>query len=213
MSISKTTMALVAASGLALSACSNPDGTNNNTGTGALVGGLLGAVTGAAVSDNNKKGAIVGGLIGAGVGAGVGNILDRQQRALQQEIGGSGAQIINNGDHLVVRMPEGILFATESAVVKNAIRNDLIAVARNLNEYPNSTVQVVGHTDNTGTNAFNQDLSERRASAVASILRQGGVSGSRLAVFGLGETRPIASNGSASGRAQNRRVEIVIIPR
>ncbi|MHA3913233.1 OmpA family protein [Halovulum sp. GXIMD14793] len=213
MSFSKMTLTVVVGSALALSACTNPDGTTNNTGTGAAIGGLLGAVTGAAVSDNDRKGAVIGGIAGAALGAGVGNYLDRQQKALQRDIGGSGAQIINTGDKLVVRMPEGILFATESANVKPAIRNDLIAVARNLNEFPNSTVQVVGHTDNTGSTSFNQNLSERRAQAVSAILRQGGVSGSRLAVFGLGESQPIASNGSAAGRAQNRRVEIVIIPR
>lgn len=213
MSISKTSLTFVAVSGLALSACTNPDGSTNNTGTGAALGGLLGAATGALVSDNEKKGAVIGGILGAGVGAGVGNILDRQQAALQQDIGGSGAQIINTGDQLIVRMPEGITFATESATVKSTIRDDILAIARNLQQFPNNTVQVIGHTDNTGSTSFNQDLSERRAQAVAAILRQGGVPGGRLAVFGLGESRPIASNGTTSGRQQNRRVEIIITPR
>lgn len=213
MTISKTAMTLLATSCLALGACTNPDGSTNNTGTGAALGGIFGAIAGATIADDDKKGAIIGGLIGAGAGAAIGNNLDRQQAALQQDIRGSGAQIINTGDQLIVRMPEGITFATESATVKSSIRDDIFAIARNLQQFPNNTVQVIGHTDNTGSTSFNQNLSQRRAQAVASILRQGGVPGSRLAVFGYGESRPIASNGSASGRAQNRRVEIIITPR
>lgn len=213
MALTKTTMTMLATSCLALGACTNPDGTTNNTGTGAAVGGILGAITGATIADNDKKGAVIGGLLGAGAGAGIGSILDRQQAALEQDIGGSGAQIINTGDQLIVRMPEAITFATESATVRASIRDDILAVARNLQQFPNNTVQVIGHTDNTGSTSFNQGLSERRAQAVASILRQGGVPGNRLAVFGLGESRPIASNSSAGGRAQNRRVEIIITPR
>ncbi len=209
----KRPMILIAAAGLGLAACTNPDGTTNRTGTGAALGGLLGAATGAIVSDNNKRGAVIGGIAGAALGAGIGNVLDRQAADLQRDIGGSGARIINTGDQLIVRMPEAITFATESANVRASIQDDILAIARNLQQYPNSTVQVIGHTDNTGTNSFNQGLSERRAGAVASLLRQGGVPGSRIVSFGRGETQPIASNGNANGRAQNRRVEIVITPR
>ncbi|MEM9811682.1 MAG: OmpA family protein, partial [Pseudomonadota bacterium] len=102
--------------------------------------------------------------------------------------------------------------ATESAAVRPSIQDDILAVAQNLLEYPNNTVQVIGHTDNTGTQAFNQGLSERRADAVASLLRQGGVPSSRINAFGVGETQPIATNSTAAGRSQNRRVEIVITP-
>ena len=121
-------------------------------------------------------------------------------------------RIVNNGDELVVIMPEGILFATDSAAVQPSIQNDLYTVADNLNRYPNTRVEIVGHTDNTGSAAHNRDLSQRRADAVAAILRNGGVSGTRIAAYGRGEDQPVASNLTAEGRAQNRRVEIHIIP-
>lgn len=209
----KSSVAVLAVAGIVLAGCSNPDGSENNTGTGAIVGGVLGAIVGASLPGDDKKGAVLGGIAGAALGAGAGNILDRQQAALARDIRGSGAQIINTGDQLIVRMPEGITFATESATVRSGIRDDILAIARNLQEFPNNSVQVIGHTDNTGSSSFNQDLSQRRANAVASLLRQGGVPSGRLRVFGQGETQPIASNGSAGGRSQNRRVEIIITPR
>jgi outer membrane protein OmpA-like peptidoglycan-associated protein len=104
------------------------------------------------------------------------------------------------------------LFATDSAAVRPDLRSDLNAVAASLLRYPNSTIQVVGHTDNTGTAAYNQDLSQRRAVSVASILRESGVPGGRIAAVGRGEDQPIASNLTPEGRAQNRRVEIIIRP-
>ena len=110
-------------------------------------------------------------------------------------------------------MPEGILFATGSAAVQGAVQNDLYAVADSLNRFPNSRIEVVGHTDNVGAAAFNQDLSNRRASAVAAILQNAGVSGARIVAYGRGEDVPVASNLTPEGRQQNRRVEIVIIPR
>lgn len=213
MPILNRPIVLIAVAGLGLAACTNPDGSTNRTGTGAAIGGVLGAITGAAVSDNKRRGAVVGGIIGTVAGGGIGNILDRQEAELRRDIGGSGARIINTGEQLIVQMPEGILFATESAVVRPAIRDDLFTIARSLQDYPNSSVQVIGHTDNTGTNAFNQRLSEDRAASVSAILRQGGVSPSRIVAFGRGETQPIASNSTPEGRQANRRVEIVITPR
>jgi outer membrane protein OmpA-like peptidoglycan-associated protein len=109
-------------------------------------------------------------------------------------------------------MPEGLLFAVDSASVMPSIQNDLYAVADNLNRYPNSRVEIIGHTDNTGSAAYNQDLSQRRAMAVSAVLRNAGVSGGRLVAYGRGEDVPVASNLTPEGRAQNRRVEILIIP-
>lgn len=211
MSLTRS-LILVSVAGLGLAACTNPDGTTNRTGTGAALGGIAGAITGAIIADDDKKGAVIGGIAGAAVGAGIGNVLDRQAAALEQEIGDSGARIINTGDRLIVQLPEAITFATESAVVRPSIQDDILAIAANLQQYPNNTVQVIGHTDNTGSNAFNQTLSEQRAAAVASILRSGGVSSSRIVAYGVGETQPIATNSTPAGRAQNRRVEIVITP-
>lgn len=212
MSRINTPLALAAIAGLALTGCTNPDGSTNNTGTGVLLGGVLGATTGAIIDDGQKEGAIIGGLIGAGVGGVIGNQLDKQQAELEQEIGGSGARIINTGDRLIVVMPEAITFDVDSATVRNSIRDELYAISRSLQNYPNTTVQVIGHTDNTGSTSYNQGLSERRANSVASILIQGGTSSSRIVAYGRGETQPVATNATPQGRQQNRRVEIVITP-
>jgi outer membrane protein OmpA-like peptidoglycan-associated protein len=109
-------------------------------------------------------------------------------------------------------MPQDILFAVDSASVSGSLQDDLGAVANSLRRYPDSTVEVVGHTDNTGSAAYNQDLSQRRASAVASILASYGVSSGRIRAYGRGEDQPIASNLTVDGRAQNRRVDIFIRP-
>ena len=193
----------------------NPNDPNQRTRNGAMIGAGTGALLGILSGKGGKNKldrAVVGGLVGAGTGAIVGNILDKQAAELQRDITTNGVSVINQGDKLVVSMPEGILFAVDSASVNPSIMNDLYTVANNLNRYPNSTVQVIGHTDNTGSAAYNQDLSQRRATAVAAVLQQGGVNGARVVPYGRGESQPVASNLTPEGRAQNRRVEIVIIP-
>jgi outer membrane protein OmpA-like peptidoglycan-associated protein len=184
----------------------------NRTQQGALIGGLAGAVTGAAASDKAGKGALIGGAIGALGGAAIGNALDRQEAELRAELQNDRVQITNTGDRLIVTLPQDILFPVDSAVVNSSLRGDLLTVADSLQNYPGSTVQVVGHTDNSGSAAYNQKLSERRANSVADVLREGGVSYNRIRAFGRGEDQPIASNLTAEGKAQNRRVEIVILP-
>lgn len=211
---------LLAASGLvALGACAPTDGTGttgmSRTQQGALAGAAVGAVLGATRDDdsnNEGRDAARGAILGAAAGAVAGNVLDRQAKALQQSLSNPNIQVINRGSYLQVVMPEGILFATGSAAVSGAAQNDLYAVARNLNQYPNSRVEVVGHTDNTGSMALNMDLSQRRAQSVAGILAAAGVSSGRLMASGAGYNQPIASNNTAEGRAQNRRVEILIRP-
>ena len=212
MSPVRSSVAIAMIAGIGLMGCTNPDGTANNTGTGVLAGGALGAATGALLSGGDKKGAIIGGIVGAGAGGVIGNQLDKQQAELQQEIGGSGARIVNTGDRLIVVMPEAITFDVDSSTVYGSIRDELFAVSRSLQKYPNTTVQVVGHTDSTGSTAYNQSLSERRANSVASILISGGTPSSRIVAYGRGETQPVASNSNDAGRRQNRRVEIIITP-
>ncbi len=211
MALNSHKLILVAVAGLGLSACANPDGSTNNTNTGALVGAGVGAALGNLIGEDTK-GTAIGAIVGAGVGGAIGNQLDKQQAALEQDIGGSGARIINTGERLIVSLPEAITFATESAAVRPDIQDDIFAIARNLQQFPNNTVQVIGHTDNTGTDAFNQTLSERRASAVTNLLISGGVPSSRLVSFGMGERQPVASNSTPEGRQANRRVEIIITP-
>lgn len=206
---------LIASTGLiALAACTTdpyapqggaPSRTQQGAIAGAVVGGLLGA-------GESKKRAAQGAILGAGIGAIGGNILDRQAQALDQQLNNSNIQVINNGQFLTVRMPESALFGFDSAAVSAQGQNDLYTIARNLNQYGNSTIQVVGHTDARGTQAYNMDLSQRRARSVAGILTAGGVSQSRIATSGMGSSQPVSSNDTDAGRAQNRRVEILIHP-
>jgi outer membrane protein OmpA-like peptidoglycan-associated protein len=149
-------------------------------------------------------GAIVGGMVG--------NQLDKQAGDLRSSFNNSRIQVVNTGSMLKVIMPQGILFATDSAEVSASLYPDLRALAENLREYPNSTVKVVGHTDNTGSASYNLQLSQRRAQAVQSVIQANGVGAARLTAIGKGDSEPVASNLTAEGRQQNRRVEVLIIP-
>jgi len=142
----------------------------------------------------------------------IGNALDRQAADLRASMNNSDVQIVNTGNELIVTMPQDILFAVDSYTVRSDLQTDLRALAQNLQSYPNTTVDVIGHTDNTGDAGYNQGLSARRANAVANVILGAGVSSSRVRAFGRGEDAPIASNLTPEGRQQNRRVEIVIRP-
>lgn len=199
---------------LAATACTDPQyaqgGDYQRTRQGAMIGAAAGALFGASRGGSNDleqaaAGAVVGGLAGAVVG----NILDKQAQDLRGDVSGN-VDVIRDGDRLIVRMPQDLLFEVDSAFVRPDLQRDLNVVARSLLDYPNSTVEVVGHTDNTGSAAYNQDLSERRARSVAGILIGEGVPERRIAAYGRGEDQPIASNYTPEGRQQNRRVEIII---
>ncbi|MGH1423707.1 MAG: OmpA family protein [Pseudooceanicola sp.] len=200
------------ASLLILGACaeSGQDDGYRNTRQSAAIGGVLGAATGALIG-KNAKGAVIGGVVGGIAGAAYGGYLDKQERELRGSLGND-VQIVNTGDRLVVTMPQDILFATDSAVLRSDQTSDLRTVAASLNKYPDTTVQVVGHTDNTGDAGYNQQLSSRRAQSAANVLASSGVNNARLQAIGRGEDQPRATNQTAEGRAQNRRVEIVILP-
>lgn len=209
-----------AAGVLFLSACVpqqpyDPNDPQKNARQNAITGATLGAIAGVLTGDGGKDkldraaaGAVIGGLAGGVYGA----ALDKQAAELSRDISDRRVQIINEGNQLRVVMPEGILFPVDSAAVQPGIMGDLNTVAQSLNRYPGTRVEVVGHTDNTGTAAYNQDLSQRRASAVGTVLARAGVAPNRIAAYGRGEDMPVASNLSEAGRAQNRRVEILIIP-
>lgn len=216
MTFRKIPLAVAAASILALTACQArlPGQTTTNTQTGAIGGAVIGGVVGALSGDNTEdrlRNAAIGAAVLGGAGAIGGNVLDRQEAELRQQLGNN-VGIVNNGTNLVVTLPQDILFAVDSAALTGALQSDLIAVAASVNSYPNTTVNVIGHTDNTGTAAYNLDLSQRRAQAVSSVLLSAGVSPTRVVSIGRGEDQPIASNLDAAGRAQNRRVEIIITP-
>ena len=170
--------------------------------TGAIAGGLFGAANG---------GAIIGAGLGAIAGQAIGSYLDQQAAELRRDLGPQ-VGVQNTGSEIILSMPQDILFATDSAMLRPDLQSDLLVIARNLQRYPESSVVVVGHTDNTGAAAYNQRLSERRADSVASVLITAGVPVRRIVSRGAGENQPIASNETATGRAQNRRVEITIRP-
>ncbi len=180
---------------------------NNGAAIGAVLGGLFGATRSGGDLGSTAAGAVVGGIVGGAIG----QALDRQAGDLRSAMSND-VSVVNTGSELVVTMPNDILFATDSAVVGPTLRRDLAALAQNLQQYPDSTIEVIGHTDNVGDAAYNLSLSRQRAAAVAAILVQNGVSPSRIVTIGRGEDQPVASNLTEAGRQQNRRVEIVIRP-
>lgn len=176
-------------------------------------GTAIGATTGALIgSRNSSEGALVGALAGAAVGGGVGYYLDVQAAELRQELASTGVQVVESDDNIRLIMPGNITFRTDSADINSSFYPVLNSVAKVLKKYSNSTVMVSGHTDSTGSADYNLALSKSRAQSVAAYLQGQGVKASRFEVLGMGSSNPIASNSDAAGRAQNRRVEIKIIP-
>jgi outer membrane protein OmpA-like peptidoglycan-associated protein len=216
MTMSAKLTMIAAASALALTGCvanTAADPNANRTRDGAIVGGMLGAVLGASSDDDNRgRNAVLGAAAGALAGGAVGAALDRQARDLRASLDNDRIAIRNTGQQLVVTMPEGILFDFDSAAIRASLQSDLRALARNLQQYPDTTVDVVGHTDSTGSAEYNMDLSSRRAAAVAGVLLEEGVAPFRVRSFGRGESQPVATNLTPEGRAQNRRVEVIIRP-
>lgn len=184
----------------------------NQTGTGALIGTAAGALLGAAVDhDNRGKGALIGAAVGAAAGGGIGYYRDQQQKKLSQQLANSGVAVQQSGDNLKLIMPGNVTFQTNSAQIQPAFYGTLNQVAQSLNEFPNSSIRITGHTDNTGNDSINIPLSQNRAQSVAQYLSSQGVNYSRLQTAGMGSNYPIASNASAAGREQNRRVELEVI--
>ena len=199
-----------------LTACQQGPGTyenNKNAYNGAGIGAGLGAVAGALTANNEHRwrNAAAGAAIGGLAGAGVGTYMDSQERDLRQATAGTGIDVSRQGDNLILNMPSNITFATDSSNIQSQLKPTLNNVANILQNYPQTMVEVHGHTDNTGSDSYNMSLSERRAASVASYLSSRGVT-QRIMTTGVGESQPIASNVTAEGRAQNRRVEIKISP-
>jgi len=222
MNTSRSILLLAGAAALALSACthSGPIGNGPNENRNAQQGALIGAAVGAAGGlltagddpDDARRAAVTGAVLGAGAGALVGNALDRQEADLRRDLDNENVDIKNTGDSLILTLPQEILFATDSTAVRTDLQRDLRAVAGNLQAYPDTTVEIIGHTDSDGSASYNFDLSNRRAASVAAVLIDAGVSPTRIRTTGRGEDEPVASNLTPEGKAQNRRVEIVIVP-
>ncbi|QIA65066.1 OmpA family protein [Vibrio astriarenae] len=188
----------------------------NSTTKGAAIGAASGAIVGLITGDNAKerrKRALIGAAAGGAVGAGVGYYFDQQEAALRQELLNSGVQVRRVGeDQLILVMENGIGFDTNSSSLNPSIYNTLNGVARILVEYPETVLLIDGHTDSTGSESYNQQLSVQRADSVRSYLSAQKVSFSRLNTRGMGESSPICDNSTEQGRRCNRRVEINIFP-
>lgn len=187
----------------------------SNTAGGAALGAGLGALAGLAVggSDNAQRNAV---LIGAGVGAlaggAIGSYMDQQEAEVRRQLEGTGVSVTRVGDQIILNMPSDITFATDEDSVKSSFYPTLNAVGLVLKKFNRTVVDVYGHTDATGSDTYNYELSQRRALSVANYLSGQGVDSRRFSVTGFGESRPIASNADERGRAQNRRVEIQLSP-
>ena len=187
------------------------DDPNRKTKRGAVIGAVVGGVAGAVIGNqggNNRTGAVVGAAVGTAVGAAVGRRMDKQEQELRQ-IEGVEVSRPSEGE-IEVRLTNDILFDYDSAALRSASRTTLNELAENFAQYPDNIIAVEGHTDSTGTDAYNQRLSERRASSVADYLIDRGVASSKVTVYGFGESDPKSSNDTAEGRQLNRRVEIHI---
>ena len=210
--------AVLLASTLALTACTDPARIGNddtrNRDQGAIIGGVAGGVLGALLGDSEeekRRGAAIGAVVGAGAGAAIGNRLDQQEAELRQDLDNE-TSIVNTGQELIVTLPQDVLFAVDSADLRPDLEADIRTLGASLQRYPQSTVNIIGHTDNTGDASYNQGLSQRRANTVRSVLISTGVASNRLNAVGLGEDSPVATNLTPEGRAKNRRGEFVIRP-
>ena len=177
-------------------------------GAGALAGLLLGGLIG------GGTGRIIGAGIGGLAGGAIGYTMDKQIKELRESTAGSGVDITptDNGQAILVNLPEGVTFDVASAALQPGFRSTLDQIAQSMNQYPNSLIDVYGHTDSTGSDQYNQTLSENRARTVANYLTMQGVSAARIRSQGFGETMPVADNATEEGRRRNRRVEIKIVP-
>lgn len=206
-----TALSLLTA-GLLLVGCAGTETGLSKTQTGALIGGLAGAAAGAATGDHSAKRIFIGGALGAATGGGIGYYMDKQQEELNKELKGSGVVVQRQGDTINLNMPGGITFDTAQANIKPNFTPVLNDIANVMIKYPETKIEVQGHTDNVGNDASNLTLSQLRAQSVTSYLNSRGVDSARIKAVGYGESMPIASNETPSGREANRRVEIKIIP-
>jgi len=181
----------------------------------ALIGAAAGAVAGLITGDSSmerKKRALVGAGIGAIAGGAQGAYMDRQEARLRQELDRTGVSVTRNGDNITLNMPGNITFATNSADLNAGFYDVLNSVALVVNEFEQTVIEVAGHTDSTGSDQYNLDLSRRRAASVATYLNTRNVLYDRIIEVGMGESRPIATNDTDAGRQANRRVELTLVP-
>lgn len=187
----------------------------SNATRGAVIGALAGAVVGLASGDDaveRRQRALIGAGVGALAGGAVGVYMDNQEAELRAELEGSGVSVYRDGDNITLNMPGNVTFASNSSDLSPAFFDVLTSVSKVLIEYDQTVVEVAGHTDSTGSDAYNQALSERRSSSVSQYLQTQEVDSQRLISVGMGEVMPVADNNSDNGRQANRRVEITMVP-
>ena len=197
---------------LLLSSCAtSPEDPNAKAKTGALIGAATGAAAGYLIG-RDTKGALIGAAVGTAAGAGIGHYQDKQEAELRKQLQGSGVDVVREGDNIVLEMPSGITFGFNSSDVNSQFYPVLDRVANTLVQYNQTIVNVAGHTDSVGSDSYNMQLSKERAGSVAQYLQSRGVNGQRLNTVGYGESRPVDTNNTEAGRANNRRVEITLVP-
>ncbi|WOK37879.1 OmpA family protein [Sphingomonas sp. C3-2] len=217
MHISAKLATAVAAAGLLTAGCTTNPETGNQRMSKAGIGAIAGVVGGFLVGDlvggrRDRTEKILGAGIGALAGAGIGHYMDEQEKKLRQQTAGTDVEVVRNGDEILLNMPSGVTFDTNSYTVKPEFQGTLNQVASTLSQYNQTYIDVYGHTDSTGNDTINIPLSQNRAQAVASYLTQRGVVAARIGTQGFGSSQPVATNDTPVGRQANRRVEIKIVP-
>ena len=203
----RTLIALVAASSLGLGACASMSKKEGGAATGAAAGAAIGGIIGNQTG-STARGAIIGAIVGGAAGAVIGHQMDQQAKEIDASVEGATVQRVGEG--IAVTFDSGLLFAYDSDVIQSAARANLTELANSLKKYPESSLLIVGHTDDAGSDSYNQGLSQRRANAAAAFLESQGIARARIQTSGKGESEPVASNMSDEGRQQNRRVEVAI---
>ncbi|MGL5047164.1 MAG: OmpA family protein [Shewanella sp.] len=207
------TTALVASGCTTINPYSNEEQTGKAT-TGALIGAVAGAAIGLVSSSKSDrgKGALIGAASGAAVGGGIGYYMDVQETKLRQQLASTGVSVTRSGDNIILNMPNEVTFGVDQTELSDGAQRVLNSVAVVAKEYSKTQLNVLGYTDSSGSDAYNLRLSQVRAGEVGNYLMSKGVASTRVKSTGMGEASPVASNDNADGRAQNRRVEIVLIP-
>lgn len=210
------TTAVIVMVGFLASCTTNPytgESKVSNTAKGAVIGAVAGAAIGAVAGKRNRaRNAAIGAGVGALAGGAVGAYMDVQEKKLRERLQGTGVSVTRVGDEIILNMPGNITFATDSADIRSDFYSVLNSVVLVLNEYNKTIIEITGHTDNTGSAQHNQQLSERRAESVGAYLSAQGIRPERITTTGLSYNSPIASNDTAEGRQQNRRVELRLVP-
>jgi outer membrane protein OmpA-like peptidoglycan-associated protein len=194
---------------LSLNSCKSWNKTKKGAAIGAGTGAVAGAAIGKAANNNTILGAIIGAAVGGVAGGAIGHYMDKQAEEIQKDV--EGAKVERVGEGIKITFDTGILFDVNSAEVKPEASENLMKLSKVLNKYPDTEILIEGHTDNTGDDKYNDELSVKRAESVSNNLKKQNIKGGRITTMGYGEKQPVETNETAEGRSKNRRVEIAIM--